>query len=518
MTRTESARAATLVVSLATLASRVLGFVRDVLVAATLGAGPVADAFLVAFRLPNLARRALAEGALTAGFAPLYGRVLERDGARAAARLGGEALSGLALLLALATALAMIGAGALVLAVAAGFADDAALVARTTELARLALPGIVGFGCAGLLAAMLAARERVAALALAPLATNLVLIASLLLLPRLTADPELLARPLAGSVALAGFVQLAIVAVAARRIGAVTLALPRLGPELRTALALVGPALVTVASVELVFLAATQAASFTPGLVARLYYAERLVQLPLGIVASVATTVLLPRLATRVRAGDSGGFAAAQNRALEATAILALPAATGLLVLAEPIVRVLFVRGAFGEADAMATAAILAGLALGLPLAAAAKILQQGAFARERARPGLVATMAAIAATLAACFLLTPALGPLGLGLGVAAGLLVQAGALAIVAMRVEGWRPDARLVARLGRAALASAIMAGALVLAASAGIDLGRPLPLALACIGGGALYALAAVALGAVTRADLAGGPRKSPPEAP
>ncbi|MGP9822754.1 lipid II flippase MurJ, partial [Salinarimonas sp. NSM] len=295
MARAASALSATLVVSGATLASRVLGFVRDVLIAAALGAGPVADAFLVAFRIPNLARRALAEGALTAGFAPLWARVREAQGADTAARLGGEALLGLALLLAGATALGMIGAGALVLAVAAGLAGEDATRALAADLTRLALPAIVAFGCTGLVSAMLAARGRVVALALAPLATNAVMIAALVLAPARIDDPARLAAVLAGSVGLAGLVQLAIVAVAARRAGVLVPARPRLGPEIRAALALAGPALVTVASVELILLAATQVASFTPGLVARLYYAERLVQLPLGLVATAATAVLQPR-------------------------------------------------------------------------------------------------------------------------------------------------------------------------------------------------------------------------------
>ncbi|WP_372424137.1 murein biosynthesis integral membrane protein MurJ [Salinarimonas chemoclinalis] len=507
MARAASALSATLVVSAAALASRVLGFVRDVLIAAALGAGPVADAFLVAFRIPNLARRALAEGALTAGFAPLWARVREAKGADAAARLGGEALLGLALLLAGATALGMIGAGALVLAVAAGLAGEGTTRALAADLTRLALPAIVAFGCAGLVSAMLAARGRVVALALAPLATNAVPIAALVLAPARVPEPERLAAVLAGSVGLAGLVQLAIVAIAARRAGVLVPARPRLGPEVRAVLALAGPALVTVASVELILLAATQVASFTPGLVARLYYAERLVQLPLGLVATAATAVLLPRLAARVRAGDAAGLVRAQNRALEAALLVALPAATALVVLAEPIVAVLFARGAFDAADVGATAAVLAGLALGLPVAAAGKILQQGGFARERVRPGLAATGAGIAATLAAGVPLVAALGPLGLGLAVAAGLLAHATVLASVAARDEGWRPDRRLGGRLARIVVACAAMAGWLTLLGTwtGGVVDGPSL--VVACASGAAIYAAAAIGLGAVRRADLA-----------
>jgi putative peptidoglycan lipid II flippase len=499
-----SALVATLVVAGAAGASRVLGFVRDVLIATALGAGPAADALLIAFRIPNLARRTLAEGALTAGFAPLYARTRAEAGEDAAARLAGEALAGLAALLAGLVALGMAAAGLLVLAVAAGLAGEGATRWLAADLTRLALPAVAGFGLAGLLSAVLAARERVAALAVAPLATNLVLIAALLLAPARTADPERLAALLAGSMTLAGLAQLAVVALAVRRAGGIVLARPRLGPRLRAVLRLAGPALVTVGSVELILLAATQVASFTPGAVARLYYAERLVQLPLGLVAAAATAVLLPRL---VRAAGSPDGSAAQNRALEAALLLSVPAAAALVVLDETLVRALFVRGAFAADEVAATAAILTGVALGLPAAAAGKILLQSGFARERVRPGLLATAAGIATTLAAGAALSGPLGPLGLGLGVAAGLATHAAALALAAA-ADGWRPDGRLADRLARLLAASGAMAAWLLaldgptLAAA----LGESGALAALCLSGAAVYALAAVLLGAIRPADV------------
>lgn len=504
-----SALPATIAVAGAAGVSRVLGFLRDVLIAAALGAGPAADAFLIAFRIPNVARRALAEGALTAGFAPLYARTRAEDGEAEAARLAGEALAGLAALLAGLVALGMAGAGLLVLAVAAGLAGEGATRALAADLTRLALPAIVFFGLAGLVSAVLAARGRVVALALAPLATNAVLIAALLLAPGRVDDPERLATLLAGSVTAAGLVQLAIVAPAVRRAGGIALVRPRLGPRLRAVLRLAGPALVTVGSVELILLAATQIASFTPGAVARLYYAERLVQLPLGLVAAAATAVLLPRLAGSMRTADARAACAMQNRALEAAFLLAIPAAAALLALDETLVRVLFARGAFGEAEVAATAAILSGLALGLPAAAAGKILLQGGFARESARPGLLATGAGIGATLSAGAALSAAFGPLGLGLGVAAGLATQAAVLATAAARAEGWAPDARLGDRLARILAASGAMAAWLVALDGPALDrmLGETGAVAALCVSGGAVYALAALLLGAVRPADLA-----------
>lgn len=511
--RGQTAFAATLTVSGAALASRVLGLVRDALLAATLGAGPVADAFLIAFRIPNLARRALAEGALTAGFAPLYARARAEAGEAEAARLAGEALSGLALLLCLLVALGTLGAGGLVFAIAAGLQEDGAR-AFAADLTRITLPAILWFGLSGLLSAVLAARARVVALSLAPLATNATLIGALLLAPARTADPEPLAAVLALAVTASGLVQLAIVAVAAARARAIVFARPRLGPRMRRALALGAPALVTVASVELIFLAATQVASFTPGAVARLYYAERVLQLPLGLVAAAAAAVLLPRIAAVHRAGDAAGFVAAQNRALAFAAALALPATTALLLLDTRIVTVLFGRGAFAGEDVAATAAILSGLAIGLPFAAAAKILQQGAFARERVAPGLLATLAGIATTLVSGWPLTATLGPLGLGLSVAAGLAAQAVLLGASARSGEGWRPDRRLADRLARTLLACAVMAAVLVGADRSGllepvlVAGGETGALAVLCLAGAAAYAAAAIGTGAVRRDDVAG----------
>jgi len=505
-----SALAATLIVSGAAAASRVLGFLRDVLIAAALGAGPVADAFLVALRLPNLARRTLAEGALTAGFAPLHARVAAEEGETAAARLAGEALGALALVLSGLVALGMLAAGGLVLVVAAGLAGEEASRTLAAELTRLALPAIAAFGLAGLASAVLAARERVVALALAPLASNATMIAVLLLAPaRIPDDPERLAAVLAASVGLAGVVQLAVVLLALRRAGGLVAVRPRLGPRTRAALVGLLPALVAVANVELILLAATQVASFTPGAVAQLYYAERLVQLPLGLVAAAAAAVLLPRIASRHRAGDAEGFVAAQNRALELAALVACPAAAALVMLDEAIVAVLFGRGAFTQADVAATAAILTGLAVGLPIAAAGKILQQGGFARERPRTALIATGLGVAATLAAGAALAPALGPLGIGLAASGGLAAHALVLAVVARRVEGWAPDIRLGDRFPRIVVATGAMAAWLLLLDGAGLaaTVGEAGALAISCLTGAAVYAATALAAKAVQPADLA-----------
>lgn len=501
-----SVRATSLVSASAAL-SRVLGFVRDVLVAAALGAGPIADALLVALRLPNLARRALSEGAMIAGFAPLHARLAAREGEEAAARFAGRAASALGLALLALVGLAHLAAGLLVLGVGAGLAGDAAARALAADLSRLAFPAIAFLGVAGLAAAALAARGRFAALALAPLAMNAILILALLVLPRLTADPGAIAAGVALSTSVAGAVQLAIVAVAALRARVVVWQWPRRDPELARFARLAGPAFVVAAAPQLVPIAAMQVASFTPGAVSWLHYAERLVHLPLSILAVVVGAVLLPAIAARRLAGDGPGAAKATADALALSALVAWPATAALVVLAEPMARTLFERGAFTSADTAGTAAMIAGLAVGLPFAMAAKVLAQEAHAREALRPGLVSTAAALLATLAACALLAPVLGPVGIGLGASVGFVAQAVITALHARAAGGFALSAALAGRLARILAASLAMAGGLALAAPAVRDLPDPIGLALLCLGGLLAYAAACLLLGAVRREDLA-----------
>src|SRR3954467_14808818 len=208
----------TLIVGCATALSRVLGFARDILIARALGAGPVADAFLIAFRLPNLARRTLSEGALNAGFVPLYLRLRNQAGATAASRFAADALSGFAILLVAVVALVEVAAGAIVLALAAGYVGEPHTLSLATIYTRLAFPFVWGVSLASLIGAILNAERRFAAAALAPVAVNVVLIATMLLLAATPAMPqEAQARWLAFAVSVSSLVHLAIVAMALLR-------------------------------------------------------------------------------------------------------------------------------------------------------------------------------------------------------------------------------------------------------------------------------------------------------------
>lgn len=502
-------------VGLAAAASRLTGFARDVAIAAALGAGPAADAFLVAFRLPNLVRRTLAEGGIEAALVPLLARIEAERGREAAARFAGEAFSWIALLVLALVALVEVAAGSVVLLVAAGYAGEPETLDLAAHLTRLAFPFVAGATLAAFLGAVLTAGRRPLPAALAPLAVNLVLLAALAAIA-MRGDPSAEARAagLALAVTLAGLVQLAIVAYAARGMPHLLPRRPRLSPDLVRLGRLGGPALAASAAAPLMILAANQVASFTPSAVSWLYYAERLFGLPLGFVGVAVGLVLLPEMAARDAAGDRARFLEAQNRALEAALLLALPAALGLGILAYPIAHVLFERGAFGPEDTAGTALALAGLSPGLPFAAAAKVLSQALFARARGRAALLACGLGVLVTAAAAFLLAERLGILGIGLGASVGLAAHAASLAVL-LRGEGlWDTDARLRERLVRMGGACLAMGAALFGLRDLVAGLAGPLRpgfvdallLAGFCLVGLGVYAAAALAFGALTRDDL------------
>ena len=331
-----------LLVGLGAGASRILGFVRDVLFAQALGAGPVADAFLAAFRLPNLVRRVVGEGGLNPALVPALA-ALDGD---ARARMAGDVVTVFALALLGLTGMVEIGAGFLAFALAPGLAGEPDTVGLVALYTRLAFPAVICITLASIGAALLNVHKRFTAASLAPLAVNGGLIAALLMI-RVPAARWLLlekAAWLAVASTLSGIVQLAIVAVALRRGGSALLRFrkPVWSPALRSLLLAGFPALIASGAVQLFVLVGTQVASFWPSGVSWLYFADRVVQLPLGLIAALASSVLLPELAARFRAGEQQAMLRSQNGAIGLALLLSLPASVALLWLAEPIAVVLF--------------------------------------------------------------------------------------------------------------------------------------------------------------------------------
>jgi putative peptidoglycan lipid II flippase len=490
-------------VAIGSAASRILGFARDILFAQALGAGPVADAFLAAFRLPNLVRRILAEGGLN----PVLIPTLAKHEADGAARVAGEILSTCGFGLVVLAIIVEIGAGLLALVIAPGLAEDDGVVRLVAYYTRLGFPSVVGITLASIGAAILYRHRHYGAATFAPLMTNVVLTAVLVALPHSGWDVEDRGTALAVASTAAGCLQAALVgaALAGRRQRLLRLSRPRWTPEMRALLRASVPVLAASGAVQVYVLVATQIASFWPSGVSWLYYAERVMQLPLGLVAALGASVLLPELAALERQGDKASLIKAQSRAVELALLLALPAAAALAVLGPAIAAVLFERGAFSADDAAGTGLTLAALGLGLPPAALAKVLSQTLFARARLRPALLAALAGLASTAGFALALGPFFGVPGIAFGISAGCCVHAVLLVLALRRLDLWSVSRAMGSRIGRIVGASAIMVGGLM-AVLRLIPRMEPLPLTLVCCFGLLLYAGAAFATGAVTRQEL------------
>ena len=477
-------------------ASRIAGFVRDVLIAAALGAGPAADAFFVSFKLANVLRRLFAEGAVAAAFVPLFARVRAEVGEDGARRFLHETLSALFWLLVAIVVLAEIAMPWLIRGLAPGFDPGGARYALAVSLGRVTFPYILLISLAAVLGGALNAVGRFAAVAAAPILLNLVLIAASVAAFKvgLAAGPTL-----AWGVAVGGAVQLGWLAGAAARVGlGPRLVTPRLGPRLRRLGILFLPT-VAGAGVGQINLVVNSwfASSLATGAVAHLFYADRLVQLPLGLVGVALGTALLPALTTALRQGRDGDARDVLARTIELALLLTMPATVGLVILAGPIVHVLFQRGAFGPDASAATAATLTLMALGLPAQVLVRVLGPACFAREdTATPVRIAGIAMLVNVVA----ILPLIGPLAeAGIALAGALSAWANALllAFILIRRGDFGLDPGAVRRL--AGIAAGTVTMALLLVA-------LPLParttgLALSILGAGLVFFVVAGAASGV-----------------
>ena len=496
-----------------TLVSRVLGFLRDVLAAAYLGAGPVADAFFVAFKFPNFFRRLFAEGAFNAAFVPIFAGMAASQG-RVAARIFAE--DALAVLLAALLALTLLAEATMpwfVALAAPGFRDEPEKLALAIEFTRITFPYLLFISLVSLQGGVLNSLDRFGAVAATPIVLNLCLIGGMIFLSAPLGSPGL---ALSWAVAIAGVAQFLWLAAACRGEGmALRLPWPRLTPEVRRLGRLMLPAALGSGVVQINLLIDVMIASLLPtGAVSYLYYADRIYELPLAVIGIAIGTALLPLLARQIRLGETAAAAATQNRALEAAVVLTLPATAALLVLAEPIIVTLFERGAFDAGVSSATAAALVAYAAGLPAYVLIKVLAPGFYAREDTRtPVRIAVVCVLLNTVAALALMK-VLGHVGIALATAFSAWVNCALLARGLMAREAFRPDARLRRAAAGAAAASLVMAAALVVAMRAGLwpptspgGAARWLALAALVALGGAVYALAAAAFGALRPRTLA-----------
>jgi putative peptidoglycan lipid II flippase len=456
-----------LTVSVGTLASRLLGFARDSMMAALLGAGPVADAFLVAFQLVNVVRRLLTEGALNAALVPAWLRVRESGGAIAAAAFAGRVLGTVSAALIVASVVIAVAMPLIIGALAPGFSGQETLRLAIDD-ARLMLPYLAFAGPATVMMALLNAQARFALTAFSPLLFNIALIAVMTVLLRWRQDAAYAALAIAATVGIAGFLQLLILVL--RRGDSIASPLRvSFDPQMRSFLGKAIPGMIASAGPQLLVVAGAIIASGSPSAVSWLYFANRLIELPLGIVGVAMGTVLVPELTRALRGDDLKSMTHAESRGLELAVGLALPATLGLIALSEPVVRMLFEHGLFTAADTVGTAQALMLLALGLPAHVLVKALSPAFFARDDTTAPLLATLKGFAVAIVLAVVLGRLFGAGGIAASIALGAWSSALALIWRGGATFGFSIDAAARRRLPRIVIAALLMGGLLWLTAT-------------------------------------------------
>lgn len=512
-----------------TLLSRILGFVRDILAAAVLGTGFVADAFFVAFRFPNLFRRLFGEGAFNSAFVPLFAGRLEQDGREAARQFASEALSGLTFILVLLSAFCMLAMPWLMHFLAPGFEETPQKYDLAVLLTQITFPYLLCMSLVALLSGVLNTLGRFAESSSVSIILNVALAAAMVLSIALGYRND----PMAGiiqawGVFVAGILQLLHLLWGTWRVGMTPrLVRPCWSEGMKRLVALGIPGIVSGGITQLNIVIGTVIASLQNGAVSHLYYADRIYELPLAIVGIAIGVVLLPDVARNLRAGNDAAVMDSQNRSLEFAMLLTVPAAVALAVIPGPIVSVLFERGAFTTADTPATAYALGIFAIGLPSFVLIKVFSPAYFAREDTKtPMRYAGISLTANTIGSVglFFLFRHLGlmpHLGIAVATTLGGWLNAGLLWLALVRHGHFKTDARLRQSLPMTLLSSAAMGVALAIAA----DLlspyfGRTNGTVVRCaalaalIGtGGMVYAAAALATGAARMSMLGRAVRRA-----
>ena len=493
--------------------SRITGFARDILTAAILGAGPVADAFFIALKLPNLFRRITAEGAFSVSFVPLYAKTLESEGEESAARFAGNAFSVMLAALSVFVTVCMILMPYVLYAIAPGFADDPERYNLSVEFSRITFPYLLLMSLTALLGGVLNAHNRFAPFAFVPVLFNLSLIAALLLGSYFPTPGHAMSWGLLAS----GFFQLLFLWVCMRRAKVkIVISKPRFDDKkIRRVFRLMGPGLIGAGVMQINLFADIMIASFLKeGSISYLYYADRLNQLPLGTVGIAVGTALLPMLARAMAKAEKDEAVDLFNRALEYCLILALPAAIALAVMPQTLITVLFERGAFTAQDSLETAGALACYAIGLPAYIAIKVFSTAHWARHDTKTPVKISVLGVLLNIAVALALINWLGVAGIALATGLSGWIQY----IAHVRALKNHPqvhfDERFHHNIPRIVLASCLMgAGVYILATLLqGITMGDSgQVIKIAALGGlvaagGTIYGAAIFSLGVLKIQDL------------
>jgi putative peptidoglycan lipid II flippase len=503
-----------------TLVSRVLALVRDTLQASFVGAGFASDAFLVAFRLPNMFRALFAEGAFSAAFIPMFNRKVAEGGELPAGlRFAEQMLAVLLPVLLLFTAVMLAAAWPITWGLSGGFKDPTPdQFAFAVTLSRITIPYLMLISLASLLGGILNSLDRFWVNAAAPILLNISMVAALWFFHG--PDAYATARAQAISVTVGGVLQLLWLMIACRQAGvSLRLRRPRLDADVRQLLKLILPAAAGAGAVQINLAVSTALAGrlLDPGSISYIYYADRLNQLPLGLIGIGLGTILLPTVSRMLSHGQEAEAMDTQNRGIELALFLTLPATAAFIFAAGPIIRGLFQHGAFDPTDTVKCAWALSAFSIGLPSYVLVKVLTPGFYARSDTKTPVRYAMISMGVNLMGNLILIPTLGQVGMGhvgppLATAIASCLNVFMLYRTLRRRGHFDPDRQLLRRLPRLALAAAIMGGLLLfLGPLADPYLTRSLGVRAAALsalvgGGAAVYALACLATGAFALADL------------
>lgn len=492
-----------------TLVSRIMGFARDVAFAALLGAGPIAEAFVVAFRLPNLFRRWFGEGAFNAAFVPLFSKRLEGAGADAARSFAEEAAAGLAFVLVILSLVAMIAMPWLMYALAPGFSVVPEKFDLAVSMSQIAFPYLMCMSLVALLSGVLNALGKFVESSSVSIVLNLTLMAAMAIAWWLGYgnDPRT-GYVMAWGIFAAGVLQLVLLADGARRNGfGLRIRRPRWTPGMRQLLALGIPGVIAGGITQINIVIGGMIASLQAGAVSYLFYADRLYELPLAIVGIALGVVLLPAISRQLKSGDVAAVMDSQNRSLELAMLLTVPAAVALAVIPYEIVSVIYERAAFKAADTANVATALAVFALGLPAFVMIKVFSPAFFAREdTATPMRYATISLMVNTVGSVglFFLFREAGwrpHVGIAWATTIGGWLNALLLWRALVREKHFVADHRLTRALPMILVSSLVMAGVLVWLAgvlapwlSAGLPFWTRMAACAALVTGGAVVYLA------------------------
>lgn len=450
----------------ATMASRVLGLLREALMAAALGAGPVADVFYTCFRFPNLFRRLFAEGAFNIAFVPLFAKELEAGGDEAAKKFGQEVFAVLSTWLMVFTALALLVMPFLVSTIVApGFTDTPEKFDLAVTMTSIMFPYLLFMSLVAMFSGMLNSYRRYFLAAFVPVLLNVVLVSILLLAIFLEFSSRTTGLWLAWGVLLSGFLQLGGLYWGVRRAGlSFKFAVPKLTAPVKRLLVLMGPSLLTGGVLQINLLIGTIIATTMDGANALLNYADRLNQLPLGIIGIAVGVVLLPELSRALKSDNHAEAERLQNRSLEFALALTLPAAVGLICLPQDIIRVVYERGAFDAETTRLTAQALMAFATGLPAYVMIKVFQPAFFAREDMRTPFWFSLIMVAVNVVLSLSLFPIYGHVAIAIATSVSAWVNVILLAGTQWRRGDFKPEILTLKRLVLMALAALFMGAVL------------------------------------------------------